>query len=146
MDKFNNLLPSKYNIFTFFHDDRVIFYINDKKLLKHNLITDCLAFIETISLDEDNEICISWIATNTGYKRKGLASMLIIAAATYYKNKSQIILDDCSDYAFIKGNIYTSLGFKYINSNEPEMIGKPSIIIKKWSSFVNKYNKRPFYN
>ena len=146
MDKFNHFLPGKYNIFTFFYDDRVIFYINDKKLLRDNLTTDCLAFIETITLDEDDEMCISWIATNTGYKRKGLASMLIIAATEYYKNKSQIVLDDCSDYAFIESNIYTSLGFKYINSNEPEMIGKPSTIIKKWKSFINKYGKRQFYN
>ena len=149
MDKFNNFLPDKYKLFTFSDQYRLIFYISEKELEKNNITYDCLAWIETIWLEEDNEMSISWITTNNGYKGNGLGTMLIIAATTYHykvNNIKQIILDDFSNNAFLSNNIYTSLGLKYIEAEQPEMIGKSSVIIKKWGSFINKYKNKKFYN
>jgi len=149
MDKFNKFLPDKYKLFTFSYDQRLIFYISEKELEKDNLTQNCLAWIETIWLEEDNEMSISWITTNNGYKGNGLGTMLIIAAATYHykvNNIKQIVLDDFSNHAFLSNNIYTSVGLKYIEKKQPEMIGKSSVVIKKWKSFINKYKNKKFYN
>ena len=149
MNKFNNFLPDKYKLFINKEEHQLIFYINDKELTTSEVTTSCLAWLVSIWMEEDNEMTISWLITNIDYRGNGLGSLLIIAAATYYKQKydvKKIELDDCSNHCFLEDNIYTSLGFKYIKSTEPEMIGKTSNIIKKWSSFINKNKRKKFYN
>ena len=149
MDKFNNFLPNKYKLFINKEEHQLIFYISEEKLTTPEVTINCLAWLVSIWMEEDNEMTISWITTNTGYRGNGLGSLLIIAATTYYKQKhnvKKIELDDCSDLSFTKDNIYIKLGFEYINSNEPEMICETSTIIKKWSSFNNKNKRKKFYN
>ena len=150
MDKFNKFLSNKYQLFTLVSTgDRLIFYVSEKELTDETVVDNCIAWIETVWFEEDNEMCITWITTHEEYRGNGLGSFLIIAATTYYKQEygcKKAILDDFTDYSFMINNIYTKLGFEYINKREPEMIGKTNTIIKKWESFINKNKNKKFYN
>ena len=163
MDKINIFLPKNYRIFLLevmgccwrgIESQRLVFYINDKKLDRTQL-SDSFAYVETLHLKERNELSISWIGTKREYKRNGLATLLLIYSTMYYKTMhdiSIVTLDDCSDWfisnpatSFLENNLYVSLGFEYLKPNMPEMEGKPSVIINKYDSVVNKYSNNSFY-
>lgn len=70
------------------------------------------------------ELNITNLYVNHEYRHQSYGSNLLehaIQIAKSYKCKS-IILDDCSDRFKLSHNIYIKFGFRYIDTNFPEMI------------------------
>lgn len=122
-----------------------IIYINDKKLNKND-IKEANAIIEILIDPLLCETSITSIITKPKYRGNGLASFLILIAAEICKKYSKIIeLDDMTDNAFKKNNIYKQMGFFYITKYEPEMRGSPTYILEKIKKFKDKYSGNNFF-
>lgn len=143
-------LPNGYFINHYINCDENIYIFlisNNKIILNENNINKfvnvSIAHIE-LYIDE-NKLHINYIKTSKNFKNLGIASFLILYSAYYFKNNNMqfICLDDMSDNAFSCKNIYKSLGFKYILSDEPEMICKIDNLKKSY--FIEKYLKRDFF-
>jgi Acetyltransferase (GNAT) family. len=70
--------------------------------------------------------CVESLYTETKYRNKGYATLLLIHLKQCCKNIGVhfITLDDCSDNFNRPKNIYVNNGFNYLANNEPEMIFK----------------------
>ena len=87
---------------------------------------NCIVGWCDVIVDDDNEMTIIWFETNKIYRKKGLGDKLLKHIVEYAKKNDikKIELDDMSDKAFKKHNIYLKNGFVYLKDGEPEMILK----------------------
>jgi hypothetical protein len=92
--------------------------------------TDYVASIE-FTINED-EMYITFLKSDGN----GLGSMLIAYACSKGDDVSAITVevDDCSDLYRQEHNIYTKLGFRYVESWGPEMIADVRVVIENYSS------------
>lgn len=88
------------------------------RLKKNCIIGWCNASVN------DNEMTITWFETNKIYRKKGLGDKLLKHVIEYARNNgiSRILLDDMSDKAFKRNNIYLKNGFVYLEDGHPEMV------------------------
>jgi ribosomal protein S18 acetylase RimI-like enzyme len=114
----------KNNIYLSIQKNNIIFYISINKL-QHKKIDLSYCYIQyVVDLKKKNATLIS-LKTKDSFKNKGFATKLLTISLDYLKQKKflKIELDDMSDRAWEKKNIYINFGFKYINPfPEPEMI------------------------
>lgn len=101
------------------------FYISDR-IIDINLISNNIKTISYIHFIYNLESAnLVFLKTKNKYKNKGYASYLLKLSIKYLKIKKikKIELDDMSNHAHGKNNIYINFGFKYINPRpEPEML------------------------
>lgn len=101
------------------------FYISTSKI-EYSMISNssiCISYIHFIYDIESASLV--FLNTKKLFTNKGFASFLLKTSIKYLKNKKvkKIELDDMSNHAHSKSNIYRNFGFRYINSPpEPEMI------------------------
>ena len=162
-NKFSNILPDNYNIFTYHTDSpkylEMLIYIAEEKQdlninkLDLDIIVGYISFVlakKDISDEDELEdtMTITYVYINDEYKLNGIGKYLILLSSEYAKNNNikKIELDDDSDNAWTKYNIYINLGLKYINTKpNPEMCGDTSCVLNKWTKFRNKYTNRDFF-
>lgn len=144
-DIFQDILPSEYKLIlknhNHYHDDAYSFTINR---IDDNVNIAYIYF----SIDKnDKDLYIIYIETTVKkYKSKGIGSYLLMLAATFSEiYVSKILLDDMSDNFNTYNNVYTNLGLKYMNEQEPEMEGKISDVCNYWDNFKSKYRTRDFF-
>ena len=146
--KFTELLPRDYKINMYRKNIdngiHLILYISDKKLDLNDIKNNSIGYIEYIFDQIFLEITILYMGVDEKYKNKGIGSFLILLVADMYKNICKVMeLDDMSENAWGKNNLYLNMGFKYINKKPfPEMKGYPLNISKKYNYFYTKYCKK----
>ena len=106
--------------------NQYVVYIYDKKILSLNKNIDITHGYIDYAIDKKEKILtIRWVQTRDDFRGKGYAKFLIQYVINRYKRFiKQIELDDCSDRMMKPNNIYTKLGFQYIENDMPEMIMK----------------------
>lgn len=109
----------------------VLKFIHKKKMIGH------ISFLIT-----EEQVIISWISVNRLYRKQKLAKKLIGSTAIFcdrFFKITTITLDDMSDNAWKKHNIYRAFDFHYINEYPfPEMEGNISTIISRYNCIKNK--------
>ena len=107
-------------------ENKIILYYSNKELEVDKYFYS-ISHIHIVynSYEGDNSATIIFLKTNRRYRNKGLATKLLKESIKILKELKikKIELDDMSDNARTKNNIYKKFGFKYINPYpEPEMI------------------------
>lgn len=147
-DKFTKILPNNYNIFM--HRNNIdngvhlILYISQKKLELDEIKNNSVGYIEYVFDQILLEVTILYLGVDEKYQRDGIGTFLLLLVADTYKNScKRIELDDMTEQAWRKSNLYLNLGFKYINEEPfPEMLGCPLNISKKYNYFYTKYCRK----
>lgn len=136
-----NLLKS----LTVFHSGNKnthIFYLNNN-ILSSDEIDESYSWIQVYI--SNKEMNIHYLTTNSNYRGNGFATFLILYVINFFPNVIQIELDDFSNNFQMKNNIYTNIGFKYIENDHPEMIGYSKNIKKHTQIFKEKYKNNINY-
>jgi hypothetical protein len=118
-----------------------IFYLHED-ILDNDEIDDAYAWIQ---IHVDDIINIHYLKTRGDVRGNGLARYLIFYSLYYFNNINVIELDDMSNNYGKRRNIYTTMGFKYIEDDQPEMIGYRNDIIKYYDAFRKKYNNTKYF-
>jgi ribosomal protein S18 acetylase RimI-like enzyme len=152
LNKFTKLLSEKYTIFAYKNQEvnglSIIFYISENIINMEDMKTDeAVGFISFYIDDNDKDLTILFIRTNSKFTGNGIGTFLMILAASYVNSSNKTItkirLDDDSDNSWQENNIYTKLGLKYINSEpEPEMEGTIQAVVDYWDIFKPKYESK----
>jgi GNAT superfamily N-acetyltransferase len=143
--KFSDILPNGYQIYMYrkniIDGVHLILYINNVKLEVEKIKNESIGYIEYIFDQRLLEITILYLNVHKEYQHKGIGTYFLLLISDIYKNICKSIdLDDMTKKAWEKDNIYSKLGFKYINEKPyPEMIGNPIFISNKYNDFYHKY-------
>lgn len=119
-----------------------VFYIHND-ILDDDEIDDAHCWIQIYV--QNNEMNIHYIKTHKDHTGNGLATYLILNTIFVFQDVTRIELDDCSNNYRRFKNIYTNIGFEYIEDDGPEMIGMRQNILSHIESFKNKYSKNNHY-
>jgi hypothetical protein len=161
------ILPSGYEICYIYKeindlDDskNITFYLYDSSspLLNYdfNLVIGSInIYIDNEEIDDDDETSANFTISNLdtndkleefNLRRSGIGTYLLLIGILYAStlDYETIALDDMASFSDgfpIDNNIYTKVGFKYVNEGEPEMIGDVDNMINNIEIFLNSKMK-----
>lgn len=160
-NKLFNLLPKEYDMCydIFVNDDfiSVHFYLYDEnnpmnKINKLYTIGSIKFHIDRMKSGlfgkSKNELYIAALQTNFNFdnfnmSRSGIGTFLLLSAIAYSKlfNVKTVLLDDASALHRKDNNIYSKLGFKYLEKTGPSMIGDINKIYTNINTFIKTKGK-----
>jgi len=143
-----NILPPDYKLYYFQESTSYYIYISNEKLKGYECRTNTLNVIGYINfiISDDHEITIEYIQSNRPGAGVGQYLLLITAYIAKIHGINRILLDDMSDNARQKNNIYRNISCTYIvpdPSTEPEMECDANTMLNKYSVFYEKYVNNP---
>ncbi len=89
------------------------------------------------------KILLTSVFVEEKFRGRDYGKMMILASILYSESKEpkKIYVDDMSDRARKKGNLYRSIGFKYLDKeNSPEMKGDIKVVKAKIESQIQHIN------